>query len=171
MEMGFSRVIQILIKAKKPIAGHNCMFDWMFVYHQFISKLPASFSAFAQDWNSLFPQTFDTKVLARHTGQFDKTSLGLLFKECENGKLSTAKPDIKFDLDNKFNAYHGTAALSHYHESAYDAYMTGVVLSSILNLMGKKAKQRADFTSIYAGQWCNQVMLDFWGSDRVYHLN
>lgn len=39
---------------------------------------------------------------------------------------------IVFDLQNGFINYEGEAALSHHHEAAYDAYMTGFVFSHIL---------------------------------------
>jgi hypothetical protein len=32
-EMGVSLVIQAMIKHKKPILGHNCMYDWVYVYN------------------------------------------------------------------------------------------------------------------------------------------
>ena len=33
MEMGVSLVIEALIKHKKPIVGHNCMYDWVYIYN------------------------------------------------------------------------------------------------------------------------------------------
>ena len=32
-EMGFSLVIKAMIEAKKPIVGHNCMYDWLYLYN------------------------------------------------------------------------------------------------------------------------------------------
>jgi len=39
---------------------------------------------------------------------------------------------IVFDLKNGFTNYEGSASLSHYHEAAYDAYMTGFSFINIL---------------------------------------
>lgn len=39
---------------------------------------------------------------------------------------------LGFDLDNGFGNYEGTGTLSHYHEAAYDAYMTGFSFLYIL---------------------------------------
>ena len=39
---------------------------------------------------------------------------------------------ISFDLRNNFTNYEGQALLSHYHEAAYDAYMTGICFANIL---------------------------------------
>ncbi len=38
--IGFSKVIQEMIMAKKPLVGHNMMLDIMFVYYQFIDDIP-----------------------------------------------------------------------------------------------------------------------------------
>jgi len=32
-EMGFSLLIKAMIEAKKPIIGHNCMYDWLYLYN------------------------------------------------------------------------------------------------------------------------------------------
>ena len=47
-EMGFSLVIKEMIDSKKPLIGHNCMYDWIYVYNQFIGKLPETYLQFAQ---------------------------------------------------------------------------------------------------------------------------
>jgi hypothetical protein len=36
-ELGFSRVIELLMQSKKPIVGHNMIYDIAFIYRQFIS--------------------------------------------------------------------------------------------------------------------------------------
>lgn len=41
--MGFTLVIEAIIKAKKPVVGHNCMYDWLYLYNQFIARLPETF--------------------------------------------------------------------------------------------------------------------------------
>ena len=45
-EMGFSLVVEELIEAKKPIIGHNMMHDIIYLYNQFIDKLPEEYSEF-----------------------------------------------------------------------------------------------------------------------------
>lgn len=32
-EMGLSLIIEAMIEQKKPIIGHNCFFDWAYVYN------------------------------------------------------------------------------------------------------------------------------------------
>ena len=47
-ELGFTKVMQILRKAKKPIVGHHMMMDTLFLFNQFHAKLPDTFSEFRQ---------------------------------------------------------------------------------------------------------------------------
>lgn len=57
-------MIQYLIDSRKPLTGHNILYDTLFIYHQFIAELPNSFSTFVAKWQNMFPETFDTRVLA-----------------------------------------------------------------------------------------------------------
>ena len=63
---GFTKVILELKKAKKPIIGHNMMFDVLFTYEKFIAPLPRTFKEFAKEWKNTFGTVYDTKVLGRH---------------------------------------------------------------------------------------------------------
>jgi poly(A)-specific ribonuclease len=42
-EMGFSKVIEILIECKKPMAGHNMIFDLAYLLNQFVEDLPLTY--------------------------------------------------------------------------------------------------------------------------------
>ena len=55
-----------LKKSKKPIIGHNMMYDILFTYEQFIGPLPDSYKKFATAWTNWFGELYDTKILARH---------------------------------------------------------------------------------------------------------
>ena len=45
-EMGFSLIVEELIKAKKSIVGHNMIYDIIYLYNQFIDELPDTYSEF-----------------------------------------------------------------------------------------------------------------------------
>jgi poly(A)-specific ribonuclease len=62
--MGFSLVVEALIKAQKPIIGHNMIYDIIYLYNQFIGPLPANYADFTNEWIACFPSLYDTKVLA-----------------------------------------------------------------------------------------------------------
>ena len=56
----------MLRDARKPIIGHNMMYDALFTYNQFIGPLPSTYKEFADKWTKAFPVIYDTKVLAKH---------------------------------------------------------------------------------------------------------
>lgn len=130
--MGFSLVIKAMIEAKKPMIGHNCLYDWIYLYNQFIGPLPDTYLQFAQEWSSMFPKTFDTKVLMYNSASFPNTYLGKLYETCikEDTFMNNLKCD--YDTKNECTNYKGTALQSHSHEAAYDAHMTGVAFMHIL---------------------------------------
>ena len=72
---------------------------------------------------------------------FSKTSLGECFKKCESDDKFKHNLRFEYDEKNGFVNYVGTNALSHYHEAAYDAHMTGFVFAHVL-----KAKQIAQIS-------------------------
>ena len=45
-EIGFSKVIEEIIRSKKPLIGHNMFLDMLFIYQQFIDDLPNSLGEF-----------------------------------------------------------------------------------------------------------------------------
>ena len=130
--MGFSLIIQAMIEAKKPVIGHNCMYDWLYLYNQFIAPLPETYLQFSQEWNTHFPYTYDTKVLAYNSKAFYQTSLGTVYEKCTSDDKFKSNLRWKFDTKNHCSNYEGQALLSHYHEAAYDAHMTGIAFMHIL---------------------------------------
>ena len=61
---GFSKVIRLIIDHKKPLIGHNCLFDVVRIYHQFVDDLPANYKDFKRAFHAVFPEIYDTKHLA-----------------------------------------------------------------------------------------------------------
>ena len=108
------------------------MYDVIYLYNQFIGPLPDTYSEFVKLWHACFPLTMDTKVLARKADVFSKTVLGTMFEKCQRDKKFVNLLKLNFDLANGFTNYEGTNLLSHYHEAAYDAYMTGYCYAMIL---------------------------------------
>ena len=138
-EMGFSCVVKKLIEVQKqkPIAivGHNLIYDVIYFYNQFIGPLPETYADFVKLWHACFPLTLDTKVLACQSDVFSKTVLGTMFEKCQRDKKFINLLQFRFDLENGLSNYQGSNLLSHYHEAAYDAYMTGYCYALILKFM------------------------------------
>lgn len=71
-------------------------------------------------------------MLASYAEYFGRTDLGKVYEKCTNDERIRHNTKIVFDLKGGFVNYEGTAMLSHYHEAAYDAYMTGFSFINIL---------------------------------------
>ena len=50
--MGFSLVVQALIDAKKPIIGHNMIYDIIYLLNQFVMPLPGTYEDFINEVTS-----------------------------------------------------------------------------------------------------------------------
>lgn len=168
--------------------------------------MPDTYTKFVDEWHEKFPNTFDNKVLAFNSKAFFKTGLGDLFDKVTNDDKYKKNLKFKFDVKNGCSNYDGTSMLSHYHEAAYDAHMTGVVFGHILKLkefdnvkngsnskddkkkggknnyggnqtpeMKKKMDELKNCACDLAGQYpnslINHMMLDAFGTGRVYHFN
>ena len=77
-------MIQLLIKHKKPIVGHNMMYDMLFTYEKFIGPLPYTFKEFANTWTKEFGGgTFDTKCMAKHIISGAKEAKDRIFQKTQ----------------------------------------------------------------------------------------
>lgn len=69
-EMGFSAIVEDMLKVFKsdkcvPLVAHNCQFDLLFFYQQFIGQLPETLKEFQVEWSKQIPTTFDNKLLSQ----------------------------------------------------------------------------------------------------------
>ena len=126
-QLGFTAVIKIMKEAKKPLIGHNMVYDAGFIFQQFIDDLPETFDEFRDEWRQVFPMTYDTKVFCLDSGSSGKTDLEALFSKCTNGK--NFKGHVNFELDPQIVNPEKFKEMA--HEAAFDAYMTGVCFASI----------------------------------------
>lgn len=108
------------------------IYDVIYFYNQFIAPLPPTYDEFVKSWNSMFHTTYDTKVISFNSQYFGQTILGKIFDKCTKDKKLKDILKFRFDLENGFVNYEGSDLLAHYHEAAYDAYMTGYVFAKIL---------------------------------------
>ena len=108
-EMGFALVVEELIAAKKPVIGHNMIYDVIYLYNQFVDDLPDTYPEFSQKWYSLFPLVYDNKVLSSAAEYFGRTDLGKVYDKCLNDeRIKGAGMHIVFDIQNGFTRYEGS---------------------------------------------------------------
>ena len=135
--LGFRRVYNALISAKKPIVGHNLFFDLLFMYRWLDSALPADFELFRQDLHSKFPWIYDTKYITSLNVDGTKIPDTCLQKcyehymknntENNNENNIENKKEIQIKMSDIVVGYEGDNA--QYHNAGYDAYTTGCVFA------------------------------------------
>eukprot|EP00038_Savillea_parva_P031262 m.84309 g.84309 ORF g.84309 m.84309 type:complete len:635 (-) comp9591_c1_seq3:2059-3963(-) len=148
--VGVTRVFNALVDAKKPLVGHNCLYDLMFMLHNFDDPLPETYNAFTARVHYLFPNVCDTKHLAA-TGsvapsrvpgrRYEATALGALYKHIIAPSVggvdtradattatgcSVTLPDV--DMFEHYRQGDGEA----FHEAGWDAHCTGVVFAHLV---------------------------------------
>lgn len=62
--LGFTKVLNILQKLKKPIIGHNLSLDLMILHNQFIGPLPNKYTLYKQNILQTFSNIYDTKYIS-----------------------------------------------------------------------------------------------------------
>ncbi|NXP83147.1 PNDC1 ribonuclease, partial [Ramphastos sulfuratus] len=62
---GFTNLFQTLVRAKKPLVGHNMLMDLMHLHDKFYKPLPESYEEFKRNIHNLFPVLIDTKTVTK----------------------------------------------------------------------------------------------------------
>ena len=124
---GFLRVWRLLTAARKPIVGHNLTYDLLFLLSHFHrSPLPSTLAEFKATVHELFPQVWDTKLVAMQSGRYADTMLAKLHEALVSSAGVSAVP-----LAAGFESYEGAERC---HEAGYDAYLTGVAHAALVQL-------------------------------------
>ena len=79
---GFLRVWRALCTARKPIIGHNCLYDLLFTYAAFEGALPPTVAGWKAALHGVLPEVWDTKLLSVRSGEYDDTALKNLHQAC-----------------------------------------------------------------------------------------
>ncbi|NXI45471.1 PNDC1 ribonuclease, partial [Galbula dea] len=134
---GFTNLFQTLVKAKKPLVGHNMLMDLMHLHDKFYKPLPESYEEFKKNIHNLFPVLIDTKTVTKSIWKkwcFPRVSnlleaytvlcssnLNLQDSTCP---VITLAKDCSRYAENKYP-----------HEAGYDAFLSGSVLLKSAHLL------------------------------------
>jgi len=167
--IGFTSVFQLLLDCKKPMVGHNCYFDLLFLYSHFLEQLPYSFDEFKKNLTKSFPEIYDTKFIFENSKFKEKviksTSLDALTPLCRNEQDKDFF-DVNITLEPEFNAYEfGNTENARYHEAGYDAFLTGYVYAKTFFALEKEDQLRVK-NSVNALRSLYYLKLD--GEDLLY---
>ncbi|NXU51470.1 PNDC1 ribonuclease, partial [Turnix velox] len=134
---GFTNLFQMLVKASKPLVGHNMLMDLMHLHDKFYKPLPESYEEFKRNIHSLFPVLIDTKIVTKSIWkkwQFPRVSSLLeVYEALCSSKLKTKSPTYPvITLASDCSRYAEKKCL---HEAGYDAFLCGSVLLKSAHLL------------------------------------
>ena len=134
--MGFRLVFLDLVAARKPLIGHNCLFDFMFMMRwldqPFKEGKMETLTEFKIKFNGLFPIVFDTKYIAECGAcgdDYTSTALGDLYENLVAPVLAV-KPFVRYAAG--FDEIYSSGG--QFHDAGWDAYCTGALFCHQLNL-------------------------------------
>ncbi|XP_077755172.1 poly(A)-specific ribonuclease PNLDC1 isoform X3 [Canis aureus] len=123
---GFSVFFQMLVKAQKPLVGHNMMMDLLHLHEKFFRPLPESYDQFKLNIHNLFPILIDTKNVTKDIWKelnFPRVSNLSEVYEVLNSDLNPTKNSGPVVIHaSKCEKYVET---KYPHEAAYDAFLCG----------------------------------------------
>lgn len=164
--MGFRNLFVQLMESRKPMVGHNCLMDLMFMYNAFHLPLPDTFVEFKQQLLQCFPAIYDTKLMAQQKSHqkadgatfFSKTALGQLFETVKTEASQTSQtvfpnlPRLSFHFSEESQNYLSNSSEA-FHDAGFDAFITGFIFAHLRDqmddtLVNKVAIQRMVFEHI-----------------------
>ncbi|XP_071596585.1 poly(A)-specific ribonuclease PNLDC1 isoform X1 [Heliangelus exortis] len=134
---GFTNLFRTLVKAKKPLVGHNMLMDLMHLHDKFYKPLPESYEEFKRNIHNLFPVLIDTKTVTKSIWKqclFPRASNLLeVYTVLCSSSLNPEDPMcpvIAFASDCSRYAEKKSP-----HEAGYDAFLCGSVLLKSAHLL------------------------------------
>eukprot|EP00011_Vannellida_sp_DIVA3-517-6-12_P015107 CAMPEP_0114615568 /NCGR_PEP_ID=MMETSP0168-20121206/6231_1 /TAXON_ID=95228 ORGANISM="Vannella sp., Strain DIVA3 517/6/12" /NCGR_SAMPLE_ID=MMETSP0168 /ASSEMBLY_ACC=CAM_ASM_000044 /LENGTH=530 /DNA_ID=CAMNT_0001826641 /DNA_START=125 /DNA_END=1714 /DNA_ORIENTATION=+ len=158
-QVGARLVFDALVRAQKPLVGHNMLLDVCHLFEAFLGPLPESAEEFRAELHSCFPVIFDTKYFGSYCDllgrEFRSTGLDELYTATRD-KPKYSAPPIQFA--EGYDMYSG--APSKCHEAAYDAYSTGFVFAKLSHfVLSKEAANNVTPASDLLATWANRIYL------------
>lgn len=119
--LGATQIIQALISHRKPLIGHNMIYDIGYIYHHMIEPLPPTLLEFKIQLRKTLTPLYDTKMLA--TKMFDPKTFP---RSHLDGLYNIVTTSPKFNVNCSIVlGFDTTQKLA--HDAGYDAYMTGCI--------------------------------------------
>lgn len=157
-EKGVKNIIEKIISSKKPIIGHNCYIDLIFIMSHFMDEIPNNYSSYKKRLKNEFKGgIYDTKYLYNSSnfnfGENKNESndkINNIHLEClytklfdENKKLENDKK-INIEIPNNENFIDYLDEKNKtikFHQADYDAFTSGCAFIFMKNILGEKSIQ------------------------------
>ena len=149
-EKGTKKIIDTILSSKKPVIGHNCFIDLLYIMSHFMDEIPNKYNIFKSKLKNDFKGgIYDTKYLYNASkfnfaeNNNDKSNINLerlytnLFKE--NEKLEkNQKILISIPKNENFVDYLDEEKKQvKFHQADYDAFTTGCAYIYMKNMLGE----------------------------------
>ena len=164
-EKGVKNIIEKIIECEKPIVGHNCFIDLLFIMSHFMEEIPKHYKQFKNILRNKFKGgIYDTKYLYNSsTFNFNENKEEINIKnnihleslytnlKKENDKLEENKK-IKIEIPKDFINYLDESNNSKFHQADYDSFTTGCSFIFMFNILGEKfIKEHVNKINCYRG--------------------
>lgn len=168
--IGFSNVMKLLSEEKKPLVGHNIFLDLFLSVTNFFAEAPENLLEFKSLITTLFPLTFDTKLMAstqplsNHVGG---TSLKQL-TDC----IGSGLPSIKILIDEAVDNDDKEGGI--FHNAGFDAFSTGRCFISLMNCLSTYSEScvgQIDLSANFIEPFKNCIYIMGIQDIRYMHLN
>lgn len=159
-QVGFRKVLDMLIALKKPIVGHNCFLDLCHVYQKFIEPLPESVIEFKEKMHMLFPTVFDTKFIAARQDKLAQISTTSLQNLIEFFDSSKAQLPLSWSRDLH----------PQFHDAAWDSLCTGRVFVGLASMQVEYSAANLVFMENVHKQ-IQKMLIDHEYCNRIFVMN
>ncbi|NXP46707.1 PNDC1 ribonuclease, partial [Heliornis fulica] len=134
---GFTNLFHVLVKARKPLVGHNMLMDLMHLHDKFYRPLPESYEEFKRNIHDLFPVLIDTRTVTKSIWQkYPLPRVSNLLETHEVLCSSSRDPkDPAYPVIALASDCSRYAETSFPHEAGYDAFLCGSVLLMSAHLL------------------------------------
>ena len=164
-EKGVKNIIEKIIELKKPVIGHNCFIDLIFIMSHFMEEIPKSYKEYKNKLKNRFiGGIYDTKYLYNSSNfNFNENKEELNIKNNihleglytnllkENSKLDGTKK-IRIKIPEGFIDYLNESNGSKYHQADYDSFTTGCSFIFMSNILGDNfIKEHVNKLNCYHG--------------------
>lgn len=137
---GFSKILQIVSKCKKPLVGHNLFLDIMHVVGQFLTGHPETYDEFKEAVHDMFPALYDTKYIASTLALRKLITSSTLEDLNETLSHEPFKPVLIHPVlsDQTSDRVRSGSKCDTFHQAGYDSFITGHCFIRMNNFLQEK---------------------------------
>jgi poly(A)-specific ribonuclease len=148
-KIGFRNVFKAICESHLPVVGHNCFYDFLFLYNSFEEPLPEPLSKYKNALGKLFVEIYDTKLVFTDIAVIEQLKLLIPDTVLESiYALLGKQQNPKIEFGEGFNKY-STVSLS--HEAGFDSYMTGFAFLKMQEILKGSIKKYKGLINCYNG--------------------